>query len=122
MRISDWSSDVCSSDLPARGADRGGGMTQRLTLRRPAAWHAHLRDGPMLAAVAGYTPRQFARAIVMPNLSPPITTAAAADAYRDRLLTAIPAGTTYTPLMPTPLPAPAHTQAAQEELDLKNDE
>src|SRR3546814_11362410 len=85
MRISDWSSDVCSSDLPARGADRGGGMTQRLTLGRPDDWHVHLRDGPMLAAVAGYTARQFARAIVMPNLSPPITTAAPAEAYRDRI-------------------------------------
>src|SRR3546814_7415068 len=53
----------------------------------------------MLAAVAGYTARQFARAIVMPNLSPPITTAAAAEAYRDRILAALPAGHGFTPLM-----------------------
>src|SRR3546814_15999799 len=53
----------------------------------------------MLAAVAGYTARQFARAIVMPNLSPPFTTAAAAEAYRDRILAALPAGHGFTPLM-----------------------
>ena len=52
----------------------------RLTLRRPDDWHVHLRDGDMLAAVAGYTARVFARAIVMPNLLPPITTVAAAEA------------------------------------------
>ncbi|RIA44671.1 dihydroorotase [Hephaestia caeni] len=74
-------------------------MTQRLTLRRPDDWHVHLRDGPMLAAVAGYTARQFARAIVMPNLSPPITTVAAAETYRDRILAALPEGHGFTPLM-----------------------
>src|SRR3546814_20376969 len=89
---------------PARGADRGGGMTQRLTLRRPDDWHVHLRDGPMLAAVAGYTARQLARAIVMPNLSPPITTAAAAEEYRDRNLAALPPGHGFPPaaLLPPP--------------------
>src|SRR3546814_10985142 len=79
-------------------------MTQRLTLRRPDDWHVHLRDGPMLAAVAGYTARQFARAIVMPNLSPPIPTAAAAEAYRDRILAALPAGPGFTPLLTCSLP------------------
>lgn len=70
-----------------------------LTIRRPDDWHVHLRDGEMLQAVAGYTARQFARAIVMPNLSPPVTTSAAADAYRDRILAALPAGSDFTPLM-----------------------
>jgi dihydroorotase len=70
----------------------------RLTLRRPDDWHVHLRDGPMLEAVARYTARQFARAIVMPNLDPPVTTIAAARAYRERILAQVgPAG--FTPLM-----------------------
>ena len=70
-----------------------------LTLRQPDDWHVHLRDGAVLAGVAAHTARQFARAIVMPNLSPPITTAAAAAAYRARILAALPAGTDFTPLM-----------------------
>ena len=74
-------------------------MTDRLTIRRPDDWHVHLRDGAMLAAVAGWTARQFARAIVMPNLTPPVTTIAAAAAYRDRIIAALPAGTAFTPLM-----------------------
>ena len=74
-------------------------MTQRLTLRRPDDWHVHLRDGAMLADVTAYTARQFARAIVMPNLSPPVTTAAAAEAYRARILAAVPEGIAFTPLM-----------------------
>jgi dihydroorotase len=74
-------------------------MTQRLTIRRPDDWHVHLRDGAMLDAVAHYTARQFARAIVMPNLSPPVTTIAAAQAYRARILAAVPEGTDFTPLM-----------------------
>ncbi|HVI97456.1 MAG TPA: dihydroorotase [Sphingomonas sp.] len=74
-------------------------MTDRLTLRRPDDWHVHLRDGPMLAAVAAHTARQFARAIVMPNLASPVTTVAAAEAYRDRILAALPEGLGFTPLM-----------------------
>ena len=74
-------------------------MTERLTIRRPDDWHVHLRDGEMLAAVSQYTARQFARAIVMPNLTPPVTTIAAAEAYRERILAALPAGTDFTPLM-----------------------
>jgi dihydroorotase len=70
---------------------------QRLTLRRPDDWHVHLRDGEMLNAVAPYTARQFARAIVMPNLVPPVTSVAAAEAYRARILAA--AGPGFTPLM-----------------------
>lgn len=71
----------------------------RLTIKRPDDWHVHLRDGAMLAAVAPYTARQFARAIVMPNLSPPVTSAAGAAAYRDRIMATLPAGADFTPLM-----------------------
>src|SRR3954466_13105155 len=69
----------------------------RLTLRRPDDWHVHLRDGAMLDAVAPHTARQFARAIVMPNLDPPVTSVAAAEAYRRRIAAA--AGDGFTPLM-----------------------
>jgi dihydroorotase len=72
---------------------------QRLAIRRPDDWHVHLRDGGMLKAVAPYTARQFARAIVMPNLAPPVTTVAAAEAYRDRIRAAVPADADFTPLM-----------------------
>lgn len=68
-----------------------------LVLRQPDDWHTHLRDGEMLRAVVGHTARQFARAIVMPNLRPPITTIAAALAYRQRIQAA--AGDGFTPLM-----------------------
>ena len=74
-------------------------MTDRLIIRRPDDWHVHLRDGAMLNAVAPFTARQFARAVVMPNLAPPITTAAAAAAYRARILAALPPGADFTPLM-----------------------
>ncbi len=70
-----------------------------LTLRRPDDWHVHLRDGDMLASVAHYTARQFARAIIMPNLSPPITSVAAAESYRGRIRLALPKGTDFIPLM-----------------------
>ena len=72
--------------------------TTRLTIRRPDDWHVHLRDGDMLKAVAPHTARQFARAIVMPNLVPPVTSVAAAEAYRERILAAT-AGRDFTPLM-----------------------
>jgi dihydroorotase len=71
--------------------------SQTLTIRKPDDWHVHLRDGEMLAKVAPYTARQFARAIVMPNLVPPITTVEEAAAYRDRIVAA--AGPDFTPLM-----------------------
>jgi len=74
-------------------------MTDRLTIRRPDDWHVHLRDGAMLAHVAPYTARQFARAIVMPNLSPPVTTVAEGIAYRDRIRSAVPAELDFTPLI-----------------------
>jgi dihydroorotase len=71
----------------------------RITLRQPDDWHVHLRDGAMLAAVLHFTARQFARAIVMPNLAPPVTGVAAARAYRERIRAALPAGAVFTPLM-----------------------
>ena len=74
-------------------------MTERLTIRRPDDWHVHLRDGAMLHAVVPHTVRQFARAIVMPNLAPPITRIADAEAYRARILAAVPEGMDFTPLM-----------------------
>jgi dihydroorotase len=74
-------------------------MTDRLTIRRPDDWHVHLRDGAMLDHVAQYTARQFARAIIMPNLSPPVTTAEEGAAYRDRINAAVPAGLDFTPLI-----------------------
>ena len=72
---------------------------QRIEIRRPDDWHLHLRDGAMMRAVLPWTARRFARAIVMPNLVPPITTVAAAKAYRDRILAALPADAGFTPLM-----------------------
>ncbi|ALD89653.1 dihydroorotase [Cupriavidus gilardii CR3] len=74
-------------------------MTQTLTITRPDDWHLHLRDGAALAAVLPDTARQFARAIVMPNLKPPVTTVAQAEAYRARILAALPAGLSFEPLM-----------------------
>ena len=71
--------------------------SQTLTIRRPDDWHVHLREGDMLQRVARYTARQFARAIIMPNLVPPITTVEAAAAYRDQIVAA--AGEGFTPLM-----------------------
>lgn len=72
---------------------------QTLTIRRPDDWHLHFRDGDVLRGVLPYTSRQFARAIVMPNLSPPIVTVAEAAAYRQRIVDALPAGHSFTPLM-----------------------
>lgn len=73
--------------------------TQRLTIRKPDDWHVHLRDDAMLKSVVGYTARQFSRAIVMPNLSPPVITAAQAQAYRARILDAVDASVRFEPLM-----------------------
>ncbi len=70
-----------------------------ITLRRPDDWHVHLRDGALLRAVAPFTARAFARAIVMPNLATPVTTVAAAAAYRSRILAALPRDLAFTPLM-----------------------
>ncbi|MEM6889107.1 MAG: dihydroorotase [Pseudomonadota bacterium] len=72
---------------------------ETLTIRRPDDWHLHLRDGAMLRAVLPETTRHFARAIIMPNLVPPVVTSADARAYRDRIRNALPAGASFTPLM-----------------------
>jgi dihydroorotase len=72
---------------------------QSITLTRPDDWHLHLRDGAEMADVLPHTARQFARAIVMPNLRPPVATVAQAAAYRDRILAALPAGMAFEPLM-----------------------
>jgi dihydroorotase len=74
-------------------------MTTSLTLRRPDDWHLHLRDGAMLRAVLPETARHFARAIIMPNLVPPVVTSGDARAYRDRIIAALPEGMRFTPLM-----------------------
>ncbi|KNH04748.1 Dihydroorotase [Candidatus Burkholderia brachyanthoides] len=70
-----------------------------LTLARPDDWHLHVRDGATLAAVLPHTARQFGRAIIMPNLKPPVTTTELASAYRERILAALPAGSRFEPLM-----------------------
>ena len=70
-----------------------------LTIIRPDDWHLHLRDGAMMADVLPHTARQFGRAIVMPNLKPPVTTTAMAGAYRDRIVAALPADLVFEPLM-----------------------
>ncbi|MBB4015384.1 dihydroorotase [Chelatococcus caeni] len=74
-------------------------MTETITIRRPDDWHVHLRDGAMLKAVLPFTAAQFGRAIIMPNLVPPVTTTAMADAYRARIMAALPAGSRFEPLM-----------------------
>jgi dihydroorotase len=91
--------------------------TQSLTLTRPDDWHLHLRDGVALAAVVPYTARQFARAIVMPNLKPPVVTAAQAQAYRERILAACPPDAAFEPLMTlylTDLTPPEEIRRARE--------
>jgi dihydroorotase len=74
-------------------------MTPEITLTRPDDWHVHVRDGDALATVVPHTAAQFGRAIIMPNLRPPVTTAAQAVAYRERILAAVPAGMSFQPLM-----------------------
>ena len=94
-------------ELPTRGAaGRGPGAKiramnapQTLTITRPDDWHLHVRDGAALASVVPHTAAQFGRAIIMPNLKPPVTTTALALAYRQRIQQAVPAGTAFEPLM-----------------------
>jgi dihydroorotase len=74
-------------------------MTDEITITRPDDWHLHVRDGAAMAAVVPDTARQFARAIIMPNLKPPVTTAEQATAYRDRIRAAVPKGSSFEPLM-----------------------
>ncbi len=75
------------------------GMTQELTITRPDDWHLHVRDGAALNTVVPHTAAEFARAIIMPNLKPPVTTAAQALAYKQRILAAVPQGMDFEPLM-----------------------
>ena len=74
-------------------------MSDTLTITRPDDWHLHVRDGAAMAAVVPATARQFGRAIIMPNLKPPVTTTAQALAYRERILAAVPKGVAFEPLM-----------------------
>jgi dihydroorotase len=74
-------------------------MSETISIARPDDWHAHFRDGSELASVAAATARQFARAIAMPNLKPPVVTVAQAKAYRERILAALPKGSSFEPLM-----------------------
>lgn len=74
-------------------------MSQTLTITRPDDWHLHVRDGAALRSVVPHSAAQFGRAIIMPNLKPPVTTAAQAAAYRERILAAVPAGVLFQPLM-----------------------
>jgi len=92
-------------------------MHDQLTLLRPDDWHLHLRDGEALRAVLPHTARQFARAVVMPNLKPPVTTTALAAQYRERILAARPAGSDFQPLMTLYLT----DRTAPEEIDRARD-
>ncbi|MDO8778047.1 MAG: amidohydrolase family protein, partial [Burkholderiaceae bacterium] len=74
-------------------------MTSKITITRPDDWHLHVRDGDALRTVVPHTAAQFGRAIIMPNLRPPVTTAAQAVAYRERIQAAVPAGAAFEPLM-----------------------
>ena len=74
-------------------------MTARITIRKPDDWHLHVRDGAMLKAVLPYTAKNFGRAILMPNLIPPVCTTKDAIAYRERVMAALPAGSRFQPLM-----------------------
>lgn len=91
-------------------------MTKTLTLLRPDDWHLHVRDGAQLASVVPFTARQFARAVIMPNLKPPVTTVVAAQAYRERILRAVPGHLRFEPLMTlylTDTTSPQEIQAAR---------
>lgn len=74
-------------------------MSQTLTITRPDDWHLHVRDGAAMASVVPHSAAQFGRALIMPNLRPPVTTAALAQAYRERILAAVPQGVSFEPLM-----------------------
>ena len=85
--------------LAEPGHDDDNGGMESVTIRTPDDWHLHMRDGAMLRAVLPFTAARFARAIIMPNLAPPVTTVAAASAYRARIEAALPAGAPFTPMM-----------------------
>ena len=85
--------------VPVPGLSTAADGVTRLSLRQPDDWHVHVRDGALLAGVVNHTARQFARAIIMPNVKPPITTVAGAEAYRNRIVAALEPGLNFTPLM-----------------------
>ena len=93
-----WDLDMSQADSGPKTSFQAS-KRAAITIRRPDDWHVHLRDGAMLSAVAIFTARQFARAIIMPNLVPPVTTMAAAESYRKRILATLPEGSDFTPLM-----------------------
>jgi dihydroorotase len=90
---------IPSSSASLSSSSPAGASVDSVSLARPDDWHLHVRDGAMLAAVLPHTARQFGRAIIMPNLKPPVTTTEQARAYRERILAAIPAGVQFEPLM-----------------------
>lgn len=92
-------SSTTSDDFRAADAAAPSGSLSTLTITRPDDWHLHVRDGAAMASVVPDTARQFGRAIIMPNLRPPVTTAAQAVAYRERIIAAVPAGLDFEPLM-----------------------
>jgi dihydroorotase len=93
------SSSTAASLLRPRARGKSTRVTEAIELRRPDDWHLHLRDGDALRAVLPHTARQFARAIVMPNLRPPVVRVDQAAEYRERILAALPPGLEFTPLM-----------------------
>ncbi len=110
-----WRDTIAISD---RNPSSPAMTPPRLEITRPDDWHLHLRDGDALASVVGHTARRFARAIVMPNLKPPVTTVAQAEDYRRRILASLPAGARFQPLMTlyltenTPVEEIAHAKAS----------
>src|SRR5690348_13600436 len=96
MPWSSFSNKTCWNRWPPEPEES---PLDKLTLRRPDDWHLHLRDAEALRAVLPFTAERFARAIVMPNLKPPVTTTAHALAYRQRILEALPRGLKFEPLM-----------------------
>ncbi|CAB3749625.1 Dihydroorotase [Paraburkholderia solisilvae] len=90
---------ISSSSASLPSTSSAAASVDSISLARPDDWHLHVRDGAMLAAVLPHTARQFGRAIIMPNLKPPVTTTDQARAYRERILAALPAGAKFEPLM-----------------------
>ena len=93
---------------------------QTLTITRPDDWHVHVRNGAVLKTVIAHTARQFARAIIMPNLKPPVTTVAQALAYRDEILQALPDGAQFTPLMTLYLTAQTTAETVKQVADCEH--
>lgn len=102
--------------LPTESSGSSGKIDQ-LTITRPDDWHVHLRDGLIMQAVLQHTASQFARAIVMPNLKDPVTTTAHAIAYRSRIVSSLPSGSTFTPLMTLYLTDETNTKEIRQAFD-----